>query len=189
MGTEEGADARATSKRASGKGGGRNRSGGGSAKVRRAAARLAAVQALYQIDITGTPVETVVGEFVKHRLGGEVDEAEGARFVAADPQLFADIVRGAAYRQDDVDQMISDALAGRGPIDRVEALLRAVLRAGAYELLAHADVHPRIIIGAYLDVTHAFFGGREPSLVNGVLDRLARTLRPDELANPDPTRE
>lgn len=192
MATEDGAPGRASKKsgsrnRPGGRPGSRTRgrTGSGSATAKRAAARLAAVQALYQNDLTGAPIETVLGEFIKHRLGQEVDEVDGARFVAADPQLFADIVRGAAYRQEDVDRIVSDALAGRGPIDRVEALLRAILRAGTYELLGHSDVHPRIIISAYIDVTHAFFGGKEPGLINGVLDRVAHVLRPEELANPE----
>jgi transcription antitermination factor NusB len=177
--------------RAKQKRGSRNRTGGGSAKARRKAARLAAVQALYQIDLnqielTGIAVETVVGEFVNHRLGEEID---GAKFVAADPQLFADIVRGAAHRRADVDGMLASALEPRFSLDRLELLLRAILRAGAYELFVHNDTHPRILISEYVDVAHAFFAGREPGMVNGVLDHVARALRPDELAQPDPSRD
>ncbi len=176
--------ARAKSKR------GPRKSGGGSAKARRKAARLAAVQALYQIDLNGVDpagkgVETVLGEFVKHRLGEDVD---GVAFVAAEPQLFSDIVRGASYRREDVDRIVSAALDQRFPLERLEMLLRAILRAGTYELLAHADLHPRILISEYVDVAHAFFAGREPGMVNGVLDHVARVLRPDELARPDPSR-
>ena len=172
--------------RAKPKRGSRNKTGGGSAKARRKAARLAAVQALYQIDLTGTGVETVVGEFVKHRLGEEID---GAKFVAADPQLFFDIVRGAAHRREEVDGMLSAALEPRFSVDRLELLLRAILRAGAYEMFVHNDVHPRILISEYVDVAHAFFAGREPGMVNGVLDHVARALRPDELSQPDPSRD
>ncbi len=184
----EGAGGRARPKRAS-----RNRTGGGSAKARRKAARLAAVQALYQIDLTGgagqgvapdsARVETVVGEFVKHRLGGEID---GVACVPPDPQVFADVVRGAAHRRAEVDPLLAAALAPRHSLDRIEALLRAILRAGGYELFANAGTHPRVLINEYVDVAHAFFGGREPGMVNGVLDHVARALRPDELAaSPD----
>lgn len=159
------------------------RRGGGSAKARRSAARLAAVQALYQIELTGTTAESVLGEFVKHRLGHEVD---GATYVAADPQLFADIVRGVSARRGDVDGMLGKVLEKNLVLDRMELLLRAILRAGAYELLGHADIHPRIVISEYVDVTKAFFASREPGLVNGVLDRLGRILRPEELADPAP---
>lgn len=176
--------------RAKTKRGSRNRTGGGSAKARRKAARLSAVQALYQLDLnqielTSIAVETVVGEFVNHRLGQEID---GVKFVAADPQLFSDIVRGAAHRRAEVDGFLTTALQPRYDVERLELLLRAILRAGAYEILAHVDVHPRILISEYVDVAHAFFAGREPGMVNGVLDHVARSLRPDDLAQPDPTR-
>ena len=124
------------------------RSGGGSAKARRTAARLAAVQALYQIELTGTQSETVLGEFIKFRLGHEVD---GERYVAGDPQLFADIVRGTGARQATVDEILSGALDPAFPIGRLELLLRTILRAGTYELLAHTDVHGRIVIKEYVD--------------------------------------
>ncbi|WP_207456156.1 transcription antitermination factor NusB [Azospirillum sp. SYSU D00513] len=164
---------------------GPRKTGGGSAKARRKAARLAAVQALYQIEQSGQGVEDVVGEFVKHRLGEEID---GAKFVAGDPQLFADIVRGAAVRRDEVDRILAGALDPKFPVERLELILRAILRAGAYEMFVHADTHPRILISEYVDVAHAFFAGREPAMVNGVLDHVARVLRPDDLAQPDPSR-
>ncbi len=164
---------------------GRGRSGSGSAIARRRAARLAAVQALYQIDLAGARVETVLSEFLNLRLGWEVD---GDRFVPADPQLFAAIVRGAATRQTDVDAMLDQALAERSRLSRIEPLLRSILRAGAFELLAHHDIEPRILLNEYIDVTHAFYAGREPAVVNGVLDRLAHVLRPDDVntVRPDP---
>ena len=170
---------RAKSKRAP------RKTGGGSAKARRKAARLAAVQALYQIEQSGHSVEDVVGEFVKHRLGEEID---GNKFVAGDPQLFADIVRGAAIRREEVDRILSGALDAKFPVERLEMILRAILRAGAYEMFVHQDTHPRILISEYVDVAHAFFAGREPAMVNGVLDHVARVLRPDDLARQDPNR-
>lgn len=151
----------------------------GSAKARRSAARLTAVQALYQIDLAGTSSETVIGEFVRHRIGHELD---GEVFVTAEPQLFADIVRGVQGRVAEVDQMLSGVLSGQWSLDRMELLLRAILRAGTWELLGNTAVAPSIIVNDYIDVTHAFFAGKEPGMVNGVLDRLARTLRPAEMA-------
>lgn len=156
----------------------------GSAKARRSAARLAAVQALYQMELGGAPSETVIGEFVRHRFGQEID---GERYVTADPQLFADIVRGVTARREEIDGILTQALQGQWSFDRVEMLLRAVLRAGTWELLANAAVAPHIIINDTIDVAHAFFGGREPGMVNGVLDRLARTLRAGEMLSRGPT--
>jgi N utilization substance protein B len=150
----------------------------GSSGRRRTAARLAAVQALYQIDLTNAAVDVVIAEFVKHRLGHEMD---GENFGEVDATLFTDIVRGAMERRGDLDRMIGAALTPDWPLERLETVLRAILRAGAYELLARSDVPAPVVISEYLDVTHAFFSNKEPGLVNGVLDRLARTLRPDLL--------
>ena len=157
-----------------------SRSGGGSAIARRVTARLAAVQALYQMDLAGTSVDGVIGEFISFRIGQEQD---GEQFVPADPTLFSAIVRGVCERRLDVDAMLRSSLdpqAGSSP-ERLEALLRAILRAGTFELLAHADMPSRLLVSAYVDLAHAFFSGREPALVNGILDRLARVLRPDTL--------
>ena len=157
------------------------RKSGGAAR-RRSVARLLAVQALYQIDISrvtpGAEVDAVVGEFVKHRLDQEI---EGEHYGEADRSMFVDIVRGTTSRQAELDAMLSSALSEEWPIHRLETILRAILRAGAYELLARSDVPPRVIISEYLDVAHAFFAGKEPSMVNGVLDRIARVLRAEEL--------
>lgn len=151
----------------------------GSAKARRSSARLAAVQGLYQIDLAGASSETVIHEFARHRIGQEQD---GEEFVTPDPQLFADIVRGVQARLADVDQLLGGLLDRQWSLERMELLLRAILRAGAWELLANSAVAPHIIINDYIDVAHAFFAGREPGMVNGVLDKLARTLRADEMA-------
>jgi N utilization substance protein B len=146
----------------------------GSAKARRSAARLAAVQALYQIEVTGTPAEAVIGEFVQHRIGRDID---GEKFITAEPQLFSDIVRGTSARREDVDRLVGGALSEQWTLERLELPLRAVLRAGAWELLATPDTAPGIVINDYVEVAHAFFGGREPGMVNGVLDRIARVLK------------
>jgi transcription antitermination protein NusB len=145
---------------------------------RRSVSRLAAVQALYQIDLSGAPPAAVVAEFQKHRLGREQD---GENYGEADTALFADIVNGVIARQADIDSALSGALTADWPLDRLETVLRAVLRAGAYELLARTDVPARVVISEYLDIAHAFFSGKEPGLVNGVLDRVAHVLRPGDL--------
>ena len=157
------------------------RAGGGG---RRRNARLAAVQALYQIELSETPadapdrVERVIRDFDRYKLHEYVD---GEPVGEADEALFADIVRGATARRAEIDAVIVRGLTADWPIDRLEAILRAILRAGAYELLARADVPARVVISEYLEVAHAFFSGKEPSLVNGVLDRLGRLLRETEL--------
>ncbi len=140
---------------------------------RRSAARLAVVQALYQIEIAGAPVETVISEFLRDGIDpdhrGVFDEA-----------LFADIVRGASARLAELDLRIGEVLTPDWPLERLENVLRAILRAGTYELAARIDVPAPVVISEYLDIAHAFFAGKEPGLVNGVLDRLARSLRPGE---------
>lgn len=145
---------------------------------RRSVARLAAVQALYQIDLSGASPAAVVAEFQKHRLGREQD---GENYGEADTALFADIVNGTIARQADLDRALSGALTADWPLERLETVLRAVLRAGAYELVARTDVPARVVISEYLDIAHAFFSGKEPGLVNGVLDRIAHVLRPGDL--------
>ncbi|HXP31453.1 MAG TPA: transcription antitermination factor NusB [Stellaceae bacterium] len=145
---------------------------------RRTAARLAAVQALYQIELAGAPAETVVTEFLRHRLGRQ---REDETFGEADATLFAELVRGAVERQAELDRLIGAALSPDWPLLRLESVLRAILRLGAYELLACSEVPATVAISEYLDIAHAFFAAKEPGLVNGVLDHLARTLRPNEL--------
>ncbi len=145
---------------------------------RRSAARLAATQALYQIALTGAAAESVVSEFLAYRTRRE---GEGSPLAEADQEFFADIARGAASRRDELDRMIAPTLAEGWTLDRLETILRAILWAGAYELLARPDVPLQVVINEYIEVTHAFFAGREPAFVNGVLDRLARLLRPGEV--------
>ena len=149
---------------------------------RRSAARLAAVQALYQLDVnrtelTAANIDAVIREFFRHRFG---QEGNGDYLADVDRDLFVDIVRGATGRQEDLDKLVSTALTEDWPLQRLELVLRATLRAGAYELWVRGDVPARVVINEYLEVAHAFFSGKEPSLVNGVLDRLARNLRSAE---------
>ena len=142
---------------------------------RRTIARLAAVQALYQLELNPElDPEAVVREFARYRFDQEID---GDQLAEADPAFFADIVRGAAADQERLDADISAALVEEWPLLRLDAVLRAVLRAGAWELVHRPDVPARVSISEYTAIAHAFFVGKEPGLANGVLDRLGRSLR------------
>jgi N utilization substance protein B len=146
---------------------------------RRSVARLAAVQALYQLELDrAADPEAVVREFVRHRFGQEID---GDQYGDADTALFSDIVRGTAADLERLDTTISSALTEDWPLPRLDSVLRAILRAGAYELAHRPDIPPRVSISEYTAVAYAFFAGKEPGLANGVLDRLGRTLRAAEM--------
>ncbi len=146
---------------------------------RRTVARLAAVQALYQLELNpALNAEAVIKEFARYRLGGEL---EGDQLAEADPAFFADIVRGAAAAQERLDAEISTALVEDWPLARLDSVLRAILRAGAWELSHRSDIPARVSISEYTSIAHAFFTGKEPALANGVLDRLGRTLRPADM--------
>lgn len=144
---------------------------------RRGAARLAAVQALYQMDIAGTALNEILAEFESHWLGGEV---EGSQYLPAEAAFFRDIVTGTVREQRKLDPMIDTALSAGWPLKRVEALLRAVLRAGAFELHQRKDIPARVVVSEYVDVAHAFVDRDETGMVNAVLDTLARQLRTAE---------
>jgi transcription antitermination protein NusB len=144
---------------------------------RRGAARLAAVQALYQMDIAGTDVNEILAEFESLRLGSEVD---GDKYLPAEAAFFRDIVRGVVADQRKLDPAIDQALAKGWPLKRVEALLRAVLRAGCYELVSKTDIPARVIVSEYVDVANAFVDRDETGMVNAVLDMLARGARNQE---------
>ena len=152
------------------------------ASLRRSAARLAAVQALYQIEMSGTAPEVVLDEFLDHRLKEEVD---GVRLDSADRRMLRELVAGVAAAAPTLDDMLSAVLEDGWPVERLETLLRLLLRAGAYELSERRDIPPRVVIAEYVDLADAFFGGKEPGMVNGVLDRLARSLRPEAFAPGD----
>jgi len=146
---------------------------------RRSVARLAAVQALYQLEANPeAEPEKVVREFARHRFGREID---GDQLGEADSAWFAGIVCGAAADQERLDAEISAALTPDWPLARLDAVLRAILRAGTYELAHRPDVPPRVSISEYTAIAYAFFTGKEPGLANGVLDRIARLLRANEL--------
>jgi len=146
---------------------------------KRSIARLAAVQALYQIELNpGQGADAVVREFARHRLGREID---GDSYGEADAALFAEIVRGVAADRERLDQYLAAALSDEWPLARLETILRLILEAGAYEIASRPDIPPRVTLSEYVAIAYAFFAGKEPSLANGVLDRLARTLRGAEL--------
>jgi transcription antitermination protein NusB len=145
----------------------------------RGAARLAAVQALYQMDIAGTGLNEILAQFESHWLGREV---EGAQYLPAEAAYFRAIVEGVVREQLKLDPLIDKALSEGWPLKRIETVLRAVLRAGAYELDRRSDVPARIVISEYVDVANAFVDRDETGLVNAVLDQLARQLRPGEFA-------
>jgi N utilization substance protein B len=144
---------------------------------KRGAARLAAVQALYQMDIAGTDLTDILAEFESHWLGGEV---EGSKYLPAEAAFFRDIVGGVVAEQRKLDPLIDEALQKGWPLKRIEALLRAVLRAGAFELEQRKDVPARVVVSEYVDVAHAFVDKDETGMVNAVLDALARKLRASE---------
>jgi len=144
---------------------------------RRGAARLAAVQALYQMDIAGTGVNDILAEFEGHWIGREV---EGAQYLPAEAAFFRDVVSGVVEDQRNIDPLVDRVLAEGWPLKRIDAILRAVLRAGAYELGHRSDVPARVVVSEYVDVAHAFVDREETGMVNAVLDRLARHFRQGE---------
>jgi N utilization substance protein B len=146
---------------------------------KRGAARLAAVQALYQMDLAGTGINEIMAQFEKHWLGGEI---EGVQYRPAEPAYFRDIVEGVLREQTRLDPRIDAALARGWPLKRIETVLRAVLRAGAYELAHRADVPARVVTAEYVDVASAFVDKDETGMVNAVLDQLAHELRAAEFA-------
>jgi len=146
----------------------------------RSAARLAAVQALYQMDMTGIDLNAVVAEFETHRLGKEVD---GCQYTEVEPAFFRDLVEGVVREQLRIDPLIDKQLAEGWRLTRVDSILRAILRAGAYEILVRSDVPGRVVISEYVDIAHAFFAEEEPKVVNGILDRLAHRARPQDFAS------
>src|SRR5580704_5160653 len=147
---------------------------------KRGAARHAAVQALYQMDLAGTGLNEILAEFEKHWLGGEV---EGAQYRPAELAYFRDIVGGVVREQTTLDPKIDAALARGWPLRRIETILRAVLRAGAYELACRSDVPARVVMSEYVDVAAAFVDEEETGMVNAVLDQLAHQLRAAEFAS------
>jgi len=150
----------------------------------RHAARLAAVQAIYQMELTGNDAESVTQEFCEHRFV----ETAGER-VEPDERFFADLVKGVPHHQVEIDQTIAQGLAADWKLQRIDSILRAILRAGVYELVARKDVPAKVVIDEYLDIAHAFFGNEEPAFVNALLDRVAHSKRATEFGEVTPDDE
>lgn len=158
--------------------------GAGEAKNRsasapsRSAARLAAVQALYQMETAGQGVEATIREFKEHRLKEEI---EGQQVHHADAAFFADILRGAVETQKRLDPYLQRQLAPGWRLSRLDATVRAILRAGLYELIRRIDVPYKVVINEYVEIANAFFDGDEPGFVNAILDAAAKEAREDEI--------
>src|SRR5438105_3259154 len=150
----------------------------------RSASRLAALQALYQLEMTGNAPEDVIQEFVEHRFGREA--GQGA---AHDQEFFADIVHGVLKHQMEIDRSVARSLAAGWTLKRIDSILRALLRAGTYELVARRDVPAKVVIDEYVELARDFFEGDEPGFVNAVLDRLAHRKRAAEFGETPPDDE
>jgi len=140
----------------------------------RAAARLGAVQALYQHDMEATAVAALLHEFHAHRLGAEI---EGAEYAEADVDFFDDVVKGTIARVAEIDALIAAKLASGWSLERLDKPMKAILRAGTYELIGRADVPLATVITEYVDVAHAFYDRKEAGFVNGLLDAIGRGVR------------
>lgn len=140
----------------------------------RAAARLAAVQALYQHEMESTPVPALLHEFHNHRLGATIEDAE---YAEADVDFFDDLVKGTTARAGEIDLAIEKKLASGWTLARLDKPMKALLRAGTYELMARKDVPVGATISEYVDVAHAFYERRESGFVNGLLDAIAKQVR------------
>ena len=140
----------------------------------RSAARLAAVQALYQLEMEATPLAKLLHEFHQHRLGATIEDAT---FADAEIDFFDDVVTGADARREEIDGLITARLAEGWSLARLDKPMKAILRAGTYELLARPDVPAATVITEYIDVAHAFFDKRETGFVNGLLDAIAKSAR------------
>jgi len=147
---------------------------------RRRHARLAAVQALYQAEMTGDSEAAVARQFAAHRLGQPLEDLS----LDPDRDFFAILVNGVGNRRPQLDEKIAGLLPAGRSVDRLEAVLRAILRAGAYELTALGDVPARVVLKEYVDIAADFFGTREAALANGILDKLARGERAAEMTAP-----
>jgi N utilization substance protein B len=140
----------------------------------RSVARLAAVQALYQMEVSGAGSEAVVREFVDHRFDADM---EGERLAPADEAYFADIVRGAVTGQAEIDKAVARRLAQNWRLERIDATLRAILRAGAFELMRRPEAPTEVVIDEYVEIAKSFFEGPEPGFVNAALDGIAQDER------------
>jgi N utilization substance protein B len=149
---------------------------------KRGTARLAAVQALYQMDVAGTGLLETTAEYETFRLGKELD---GAQYREADAQWFRSILAGVVEHQKTVDPIIRQSLTEDWPLSRLDSTLRAILRAGTYELMQRAEVPTAVVVSEYIDIAKAFYSEDEPKLVNAVLDRVGKRVRGASRAEPD----
>ena len=145
------------------------------ARPGRSVARLAAVQALYQMDVSGLGAEAVVREFRDHRFDRDMD---GETLAPADEEWFARIVRGVTADQMEIDRAVRKRLASGWKLERLDATARAILRAGAFELMREAEAPTEVVIDEYIEIAKAFFEGPEPGFINGALDGIAQDVRP-----------
>ena len=145
------------------------------ARPGRSVARLAAVQALYQMEVSGVGSEAVIREFVDHRFDSDM---EGQTLAPADVDYFTAIVRGVVERQAEIDRAIIGRLAEGWRLDRLDATARAILRSGAFELIARPEAPTEVVIDEYIEIAKAFFEGPEPGFVNAALDGIAADVRP-----------
>lgn len=152
----------------------------------RSAARLAALQALYQLEMTGNAPEEVVREFIQHRFGRDPETGET---IPHDQVFFSDIVHGVLKHQVEIDRSVARSLASGWTLSRIDSILRALLRAGTYELVARRDVPAKVVIDEYVELARDFFAGEEPAFVNAVLDRLAHRKRAVEFGETPPDDE
>lgn len=148
-------------------------------KQARSVARLAAVQALYQMEVSSVGAEAVIREFSEHRFDRDLpgDSGEDMTLAQADEVFFADLVRGVVARQKAIDRAVVKRLATGWKLDRLDATVRAILRAGAYELSERPDVPTEVVIDEYVELAKSFFEGPEPGFVNGALDAVAQDVR------------
>jgi N utilization substance protein B len=149
----------------------------------RTIARMAVVQALYQMDLAGTDAAEVIDEFVKHRFtpgANDLDAEDPNNLEGADKTFFAEVLKGVVRRQRDIDPLVDQQLATGWRLVRVDSILRAILRGGVFELMERSDIPARVTINEYINIAKAFFEADEPKVVNGVLDRIAHRMRADE---------
>ena len=146
----------------------------------RHAARLAAVQALYQMELTGDDCESVAAQFIEYRFAQDPD-------TATDQSFFGDILRGVPQHQAEIDRTIQRVLTTGWRLKRIDSTLRAILRAAVYELVARKEVPALAVIDEYVEIAHAFFQGDEPGFINAALDKIAKDKRAQEFAPPDDT--
>lgn len=146
-------------------------------EIPRGEARLAAVQALYQMELSGGDANDVITEFIRHRFANEISDVQ---YVNPDIEHFSAVVRGVVEHQVDIDKYVNGALADGWALRRLDSTLRALMRAATFELVVRTSIPARVVINEYVEIAHAFFHESEPAFVNGALDKIARAERADE---------